>query len=525
MPNFQLPDITEDMSQEELLAVVGKMKKTLDWILYHLDTTNVDQLNANVINTGILNTDLVQIRAIDGGMLLNKNGVIVDRGHYFLAENLFTVNEETGEFEINPNAKLQIVGEGQNMIFDHSFEMLPVGQTDYGNQTFNIDLNYLQQMAGWWIAQGNPRVRNVYQTDALPFSLFDYKSAIVDDTNYLYTEVFVLSSKPTGPYTVSIYGSPHELNTTGNSVGLTIQVRCLDYNYNQLQVFSVTETLTESYTLTDTGTYKRVYLQMPELPSGTEILEISFKGSGGWVEIDGAQCVPYNYPTVYNAESALWAHMNSKPGMEHRNLSVVGYLAMYDPSLGYFTVLKPNGAQDEKFAIMTNKGLSITDASGTVISAAFRSDYPKAYLPWIQLQPYTEIAFNQIIPAGEEIQKGSIRLLDDNGTLKLQKYDTDPETGQLAWLDIGSHQYTDKEIQENTVINLDVNKLKFLPAYSADPTTWPGEIYVYKNDSIVGRLVLIQDDAAPFTSAQENRIATIAYLQAEEAMRDHGLIT
>ena len=30
----------DDMTMEDILVVVGKMKKTLDWLLYNLDTTN-----------------------------------------------------------------------------------------------------------------------------------------------------------------------------------------------------------------------------------------------------------------------------------------------------------------------------------------------------------------------------------------------------------------------------------------------------------------------------------------------------
>lgn len=44
MANFNLPDITEGMSNEDLLVVVGKMKKTLDWLLYNLDVDNMPQI-------------------------------------------------------------------------------------------------------------------------------------------------------------------------------------------------------------------------------------------------------------------------------------------------------------------------------------------------------------------------------------------------------------------------------------------------------------------------------------------------
>lgn len=47
MAEFNLPNITSDMTLEQIITTVGKMKKTLEWLLYHMDSKNITEINTN----------------------------------------------------------------------------------------------------------------------------------------------------------------------------------------------------------------------------------------------------------------------------------------------------------------------------------------------------------------------------------------------------------------------------------------------------------------------------------------------
>lgn len=260
MPSIPLPQIPADATVEELAGIVGQLSKSLTWLMGATDKAFVSQ---------------------DGYA-------------------------------------------GQNMLSDHSFEMIPrTGSADV-DQTFAIDTAILGN-SFWWVATGLPRIRSIYNTDTgVPYSLFAYQSAIVNDTNYLWQQARVLNEVQTGPYCFSVYASPKGGNTAGAKLECTLVIRALDSAGLELGAATRTFTVSESYSATDNGKWTRGLVTYAVLPANTVFLEVQVKSaSAEWLEVDGAQLVPSSVPEVYNPENQLWAHLRGLDGAKHYGLHVV----------------------------------------------------------------------------------------------------------------------------------------------------------------------------------------------------------
>jgi hypothetical protein len=61
MPEFTLPGISNEMSHEDLLNAVARMKKELTWLLNQMDSLNIPRINTNI----------TQIKSEDGETYIN----------------------------------------------------------------------------------------------------------------------------------------------------------------------------------------------------------------------------------------------------------------------------------------------------------------------------------------------------------------------------------------------------------------------------------------------------------------------
>lgn len=84
MANVVLPSVYEGMSNEEIIVVVGKMKKTLDWLLNNLDLTNMPEVG-NVVediygNYSAISQTVDGIGLFVGNMIGEEAELIIQAG-------------------------------------------------------------------------------------------------------------------------------------------------------------------------------------------------------------------------------------------------------------------------------------------------------------------------------------------------------------------------------------------------------------------------------------------------------------
>ena len=323
MPSIPLPQIPADATVEELAGIVGQLSKSLTWLMGATDKAFVSQ---------------------DGYA-------------------------------------------GQNMLSDHSFEMIPTSGVADADQTFAINTapmgNYF-----WWNVVGLPRIRSVYNTGVNPYSLFQYQGIIVNNTNYVWQEQRVLTTLPSGPYCFSAHAAPKGGNTAGAKLSCLLTIRALDSAGVELGTVSRSFTVTESYTSNDNGKWSRGFVTYKALPANTVYLEAQIKSdTAEWLEVDGAQLVPNEVPLVYTPENQLWAHMHSLDGAWHYDLIHLGTVTLLDPNGAYPGYLTPGIGSTNKTVIGSSAGVehnTIWDGTGTIMYACNAEG--KNYVQWLQLQ-------------------------------------------------------------------------------------------------------------------------------------------
>lgn len=325
MPTINLPEVPGDATFEELTGIVGELSKSLAWLMGVTDRIFVQQ-----------------------------------QGYA-----------------------------GQNMLTDHSFEMVPTTGSADAAQTFAINTamlgNYL-----WWNVTGSPRIRSIYNTGVggVPYSLFDYQGIIVNNTNYVWQQQPVLTNYTTGPYCFSVHATPKGGNTAGAQLTCSLTVRALDAAGLELGTVSRSFTVSESYSSSDNGKWMRGFVTYQSLPAGTVALEVQVKsGSAEWLEVDGAQLVPASTMQVYSPENQLWAHLHSRDGARHDNLTTLGTITVADRTNTHWAYLTPGVGSTNKLVIASTVGIehnTAYDGTGTIMYAC--NDEGKNYLRWIQLQ-------------------------------------------------------------------------------------------------------------------------------------------
>lgn len=323
MPSIPLSSVPADVTVEELAGIVGQLSKSLTWLMGAMDKAFVQQ-----------------------------------QGYA-----------------------------GQNMLMDHSFEMIPTTGSADANQTFAINTSVLGN-SFWWMVTGAPRIRSTYYTSISPYSLFQYQGAIVNNANYLYQRQYVSVEAPNGPYCFSVHAAPKGGNTAGATLSCTLTIRALDDFATELGTVSRSFTVSESYSSNDDGKWTRGFVTYPALPAGTTMLEVQVKSaSAEWLEIDGAQLIPNDTPLVYNPENQLWAHLHSLDGTMHLDMIHLGTATFEDPTQTYFGYITPGIGSTNKTVIGSAAGVehnTVYDGSGTVMYAC--NSEGKNYVKWLQLQ-------------------------------------------------------------------------------------------------------------------------------------------
>lgn len=114
MAEFNLPTASSDMSTEQLIDMISKMQKELDWLLNNIDSKNVTELNTNITN----------ISSEDGTTTINGNklimtdgtGIRLQMGYDSTSDSFnFILYNESGQstFEIDSSGNVIIKGEGK----------------------------------------------------------------------------------------------------------------------------------------------------------------------------------------------------------------------------------------------------------------------------------------------------------------------------------------------------------------------------------------------------------------------------
>jgi len=408
-PNFG-GGLGEKPTLEGLADYIYRLERQLKFVLQNLDYKNIREINADIIN-------------VQG----EKSGVTIGP----LSDGTYGVEVKEGQYYLLDEANLrQIVGQNQNMIRDHSFELVDYGTNLSPTQHVNNINTAFATDAYWWNFSGTPYLRSTPNIDS-PYSKFDNQNIIANNTNYAYQTTFVKNEFPTGPYTLSVYAMPSGTIKNGvgttimeNTLGATIQCKLTiiaqDFIHNEIGRVEGTFTITDSYSSADDNVWVRGKLTYDTLPSDTYELKIEIKGNNAeWIDIDGVQLVPFNTPIVYNAESSLWQHTLDYKGMYHRRMTNIGNMLLSDETRTYQTLLAPASGPLNKFTIYDDNGLELRVGGSIVFSV---NDAQKAYTGWLQL-------INNVGATSPDV--GAIRA---NGG-KLQVYNGS------SWLDLATESF------------------------------------------------------------------------------------
>lgn len=114
MAEFNLPTAHSGMSTEQLVEMISKMQKELDWLLNNIDSKNVTELNTNVTN----------VRSADGSTTIDGNTLVMtDTNQVRLELGYDKVNDifkfilynksGASTFEVDSNGNVLIKGDGR----------------------------------------------------------------------------------------------------------------------------------------------------------------------------------------------------------------------------------------------------------------------------------------------------------------------------------------------------------------------------------------------------------------------------
>lgn len=440
MPELKVQPAGQLTSLEEILNYVEKLRKEVTWLFGNLDTSNIAELNAKVINAGSINADQVKVEAPTSGITLDstglhttfaggatliisnngltvtypdgtafsvtEDGVTVDKGHYFLA---------------TPQSEPEIVGEGNNMVRDHSFESLITQGDSMGDFTYQINQTWSGNYF-WWNFVGSPLVRSMRNSDSPPFPKFGYQSILVNNANYAWQQMWVKKEAPNGPYNLSVYAAPRGNNTPGATVKCRLVITALDDDGDPLGSVAGEFIVTNSYSSADVAKYKRGSVTYPTLPVGTTRLQITVASSDSqWVEVDGVSLVPFSHPTVYSAEDSFWGHLHDEPGMFHRNMAIFGNVTMANrDGLGASaTFLHPYNPETGRVVLGNDAGFEVRKygwgfPSGEM-AFAVNTENLRCYLPWISLNGVIDTVGAQSGSLRWRTALGSLQVHDGGG--------------------------------------------------------------------------------------------------------------
>lgn len=367
MPSPNLGSLGDDPSYKELVDYIYRLERKLSFLLQNLDFKNIREIDADIVRV-FGDKAGVTIGELDDGSF----GVEVQYGQYYLLD------------EVNLR---QIVGQNQNMVRDHSFELMPTTGSADADQSFAVNTAVLGN-AFWWNVQGSPRIRSTYNTGLRPISKYDNQSMLVNNTNYVWEQSYLRYESLTGPYTLSCYATPkgNGANTNGASIDCKLSIIALDNTFTELSRQEGTFSITSSYSSTDDFIWKRGKVVYETLPANTYALQVEVKSNNTeWIDVDGMQLVPFKNPIVYNSETSLWQHVRNLSGMWHSYMDIIGTLTLQDETQTYFTSITPGGGGGNKAIFIDAEGFTFEDGAGNIGLSVNGADR-KVYAPWIQMQ-------------------------------------------------------------------------------------------------------------------------------------------
>ncbi|MBS4535839.1 phage tail protein [Clostridium sp. D2Q-14] len=228
---------------------------------------------------------------------INNDGILVEEGSFRLKDKI-TQTES-------------LIHGATNMVNDHSFELVPLGDGSWAPAIRRVDINRMGNSFLWDVA-GNrayARVQSTYQTDDFQRAKFGYQAAILEKRYYWIQYVPLdIDRMYYGPYTISAYFSAYE--DTNEITTCRLLVHAYDWDLNLVQSssvggFSIDVDPSEPYR------WKRTSATFTNLPAGTIYLRIrieNLSNNGSRTLADGIQMVPYEYPVVYQSEDSLWKY-------------------------------------------------------------------------------------------------------------------------------------------------------------------------------------------------------------------------
>ncbi|WP_018130719.1 phage tail spike protein [Effusibacillus pohliae] len=216
-----------------------------------------------------------------------------------------------------------LIRENNNMVNDHSFEMVQtIGSAD-AYQTFAVNTSIVGYGNYYWwkFAGSNPRVLSTYNTDAPQMAAFDFQAAVVSPNSRPYQYLRLDKAAGIGgPYTLSAYVAAYD-GTTADASGTIEMWACNNLGGRIQKIGSTSFTVLAS----EKWKWKRYSVVVTtSLPSNTSLLEITITAASGTFLVDGVQCVPLVNPTAYDPESSLWRALRGMSGYFLFNPLIIG---------------------------------------------------------------------------------------------------------------------------------------------------------------------------------------------------------
>lgn len=331
-----------------------------------IEPQHIAWLDAALITVGTMLFDRLKGGTLILGGSGNANGVLSIRdtsGVERVRGDSTGMSVYEASFRIvDPDTQVESqIRPSNNMLVDHSFEMIPRTGSADANQTFAVDSNFLDFGNWfWWQASNwaNARVLSVYGTGNPQMALFDFQAIVVREQSQCTWFEYVQKDQryPNGPYTASAYFAAF-----GPSADTTayIVLQACDASGAVLGTVIGTVGIIGSQKFV----WKRAKCTYQTLPTNTALLKVSLYCSPDTsILADGVQLVPGSYPVVYDPESSLWRHLRGLTG-----LNFMAPFSVLHSSKVRFQVTSSVVQGITPFRVMGNSDpiFEVTDEAGT----------------------------------------------------------------------------------------------------------------------------------------------------------------
>ncbi|MFT9498243.1 hypothetical protein [Anaerosolibacter sp.] len=193
MPSFELPRVGQGMNQDELLEIVAKMNKQLDWLLRNMDSLNVTEINTNITRVQsengetYINGPLLQMYDASSNLRLNM-GLDVDTNTF-----LFNMYDNFGNLNMSLNSNGEAVFSGNIETLKNATIGYSLFMGDQENFALNRLINFANNIDGFdskieWLADIIDIANGISTTDITEIGispLFEDGLRIMSDNMYI----------------------------------------------------------------------------------------------------------------------------------------------------------------------------------------------------------------------------------------------------------------------------------------------------------------------------------------------------